>query len=147
VLPSAQVHTHEAEAYLHPRSQRPERQTILVVEDDQLVRRSLVTFIGSLGFSVFSASSAEEALDYTLCHPIHLLLTDFHLPVRNGIELASSMRAKGTKVPVVLLSGYLTDQARQEAKEAGIEVFLRKPADLPLLEQTLVSLFRGIGRR
>lgn len=55
------------------------------------------------------------------------------------------MRTKGTNVPVILLSGHLTDQARQEAKAAGIEVFLRKPTDLPLLEQTLVSLFQGKG--
>ena len=144
-MPSAQVDIHEAEVHLHPRFPTPERQTILVVEDDQLVRRSLVTFIRSLGFSVLSASSAEEALDYTVRHPIHLLLTDFHLPVRNGVELASSMRTKGTNVPVILLSGYLTDQARQEAKAAGIEVFLRKPTDLALLEQTLVSLFQGNG--
>lgn len=145
-MSSAPVHTSEAEVHLHPRSGTPEKQTILVVEDDQLVRRSLETFIRSLGFSVFSASSAEEALDYTVRHPVHLLLTDFQLPVRNGIELASSMRTKGTKVPVVLLSGHLTDQARQEAKAAGIEVFLRKPADLGLLEQTLFGLFQGDSR-
>jgi len=121
------------------------RETILVVEDDQLVRKSLVLFIRSLGYSVLDAGSAEEALDCSMREPISLLLTDLHLPARNGLELAGALRARGTTVPVVLLSGYLNEQAQIQAKQVGINAFLRKPTDLPLLERTLLGVFNKMA--
>ena len=111
--------------------------TVLIVEDDDLFRKSLTTFLSSLGYEALTARSGEEALDQCSKWPVSACVSDFHLPAMNGIELAEALRARGLEIPVVLLSGYLTDSVLQEARSAGIEMFLRKPTDLGMLKQTI----------
>jgi two-component system response regulator len=119
------------------------RRTVLIVEDDDLFRKSLTTFVSSLGYTTVAARSAEEALDECAAESIGACVSDFHLPAMNGIELAEALRNRGHRIPVVLLSGCLTDEVRAEAKLAGIMMLLRKPADLGLLQQTIARLFVG----
>jgi len=119
--------------------------TILIVEDDDLFRKSLTTFVSSLGYATLSARSAEEALDECTKGRIGACVSDFHLPAMNGIELAEALRTRGLEIPVVLLSGYLTEAVRAEAKVAGIMTLLRKPTDLGQLQQTIARLFTGEG--
>ncbi|MGB2960770.1 MAG: response regulator [Bacteroidota bacterium] len=121
------------------------RRTILIVEDDDLFRKSLTTFVSSLGYTTLSARSAEEALDECTKGSIGACVSDFHLPAMNGIELAEALRTRGLEIPVVLLSGYLTDAVRAEAKVAGVLTLLRKPTDLGQLQQTIARLFTGKG--
>lgn len=111
--------------------------TVLIVEDDDLFRKSLTTFLSSLGYIALPARSAEEALDQCSRRTVSACVSDFNLPAMNGIELAEAFRARGLEIPVVLLSGYLTDSVLQEARSAGINMFLRKPTDLGMLQQTI----------
>ncbi len=119
------------------------RPAILIVEDDDLFRKSLTTIVSSLGYVTLSARSAEEALDECASESVGACVLDFHLPAMNGIELAEALRNRGLDIPVVLLSGHLTDAVRAEAKRAGIRTFLSKPVDLGLLEQTIARFFTG----
>jgi hypothetical protein len=64
------------------------RRTVLIVEDDDLFRKSLTTFVSSLGYTTVAARSAEEALDECAAESIGACVSDFHLPAMNGIELA-----------------------------------------------------------
>lgn len=122
------------------------RQTILIVEDDRLFRRSLVTYLAAFGFEIVSAASAEEALGKVAERSVDLLVTDLVLPAGSGIELVRALRARGQTVPVVLLSGYLSSGACREARDAGIDVVLNKPADLAQLETAVWNCLRGRGR-
>jgi len=119
------------------------RPAILIVEDDDLFRKSLTTIVSSLGYVTLSARSAEEALDECARESVGACVSDFHLPAMNGIELAEALRNRGLDIPVVLLSGHLTDAVRAEAKRAGIRTFLCKPVDLGLLQQTIARFFTG----
>jgi len=123
----------------------PAGQTILIVEDDRLFRRSLVTYLAALGFETISAASAEEALGQVAHRHVDLLVTDLMLPAGSGIELVRAMRERGQFVPVVLLSGYLNSRAHREATETGIDVVLNKPADLVQLETAVWECLRGRG--
>lgn len=83
-------------------------ETILLVEDDPLVRAFTKTALSARGYKVFEAGSAEEAIRQvagTGLHP-HLLLTDVVLPGRNGPALASELRAQFPGLPVLFCSGY-----------------------------------------
>jgi CheY-like chemotaxis protein len=116
------------------------RRTVLIVEDDDLFRKSLTTFVSSLGYTTVAARSAEEALDECTKERFGACVSDFHLPAMNGIELAEALRTRGLEIPMVLLSGCLTDTVRAEARLAGIKTLLRKPADLWLLQHTISRL-------
>jgi CheY-like chemotaxis protein len=115
--------------------------TILVVEDDTLFRKALVTFLTTLGFHLVIAESAEEALTRLDKEVVHLALIDYHLPGMNGIELARVLHSHDAHPPMILLSGYLSERVQREAFDARITCVLRKPADMRILESTILQVF------
>ncbi len=114
--------------------------TILLVEDDDLTLRSLSMVVSALGHVVVAASCAEEALQVVQKKTVHLLMTDFHLPGINGVDLVTELRKCGHRVPVILISGYLNESVQEKARSAKINVMLPKPPDLRKLEATLTML-------
>ena len=82
--------------------------TILVVDDDALVRFPLVAFLQNLGHTILQASSGQEALRLLRegC-AVDLVLTDQGMPGLTGMQLISAMRYLGLIVPAVLATGYL----------------------------------------
>jgi two-component system, OmpR family, sensor histidine kinase TorS len=113
---------------------------ILVVEDDELLRRSLVTFLASLGYRPLVAGSGEEALVQTGQNRVDAVVTDLHLPLMSGIELAETLRTCGRPLPTILISGFLNESIRERARNAEIPVVLGKPAELTLLATHIGSL-------
>ena len=83
-------------------------ETLLVVDDDPMVRQVEVKFLSRLGYKVLQADGAAEALrlaDATAA--IHLLITDFSMPEIDGVELTRRFRAVHPKTPVLMVSGSL----------------------------------------
>jgi CheY-like chemotaxis protein len=120
---------------------------ILVVEDDDLLRRSLVTYLSSLGYRAIGASSSEEALVLASRTELSAVVTDFHLPAMNGIELVRALsRPGGRHLQAVLMSGLLDAAILKAARELGIPAVLSKPEGLPALGATLQNLI-GAPRR
>lgn len=113
---------------------------VLVVEDDELFRRSLCTFVSALGYEPEAASSADEALRVISRNPVDLVLTDYHLQTSNGLDLIEALRASGPIVPSVLLSGYLSDDVHRRASHLHVDAVLRKPVDLEQLSGLIPSL-------
>lgn len=111
---------------------------ILIVEDDQLFRRALATYLVSRGFRTRVVASAEEALESTEWPKVDLVLIDYFLPGMDGIELARALRARNITHPrLVLMSGYLPPSVYDEAKAATIEAVLHKPYDMETLDEKL----------
>ncbi len=103
--------------------------TILVVEDDELVRMVAVDALELLGFRVEEAGSAREATDKFRAAPdsIQAALIDVGLPDQKGDELALTLRGIAAKLPIVIVSGYGSGIAQGPLKnETGIG-FLGKP--------------------
>jgi two-component system cell cycle sensor histidine kinase/response regulator CckA len=86
-------------------------ETVLVVEDQEDVRRVIRTILESYGYHVVEAKDGAEALRLTEEHPteIHLLLTDVILPGMNGKALSEHMRVLLPKLRVIFMSGYPED--------------------------------------
>jgi signal transduction histidine kinase len=95
------------------------RGTVLLVDDEDLVRQSTADMLNELGYSVVEAASAEEALALIDSKRFDLLITDHLMPGISGTELARTIRTVKPGVPVLLISGY--------AEAEGIE------PDLPRL--------------
>jgi two-component system cell cycle sensor histidine kinase/response regulator CckA len=101
-----------------------QRQTLLVVEDSDSIRRLMVRKLTQAGFAVIEAGSGPEALRVLDEHPdpIDILITDLSLPVMDGMELFLEMRARQPKLPVLFVSGAV--------QEGMPETFLAKPFGL-----------------
>jgi PAS domain S-box-containing protein len=113
-------------------------ETILLVEDETVLRNMSRVYLESKGYTVLDASNANEALG--LCRnyqkPIHVLITDMVMPGLGGSELAKSVLELRPGLAVVLMSGY-TDRAL-DSEAAGIEAqFLQKPFSLDALGRTV----------
>jgi two-component system cell cycle sensor histidine kinase/response regulator CckA len=103
--------------------------TILVVDDEEIVRRAVRRILGSGGLTVVEASSSREALELFQEKPdgYDAALVDLIMPGTSGIELVEELRSLRPDFPIVLSSGY---DARALAEDAGGEAgtyFLQKP--------------------
>ena len=104
-------------------------ETVLVVEDEDAVRRIVETTLGRLGYEVLVASSAEEAEEVFSAHGggVVLLLTDLVMAGRNGTKLHEILRAKCPALKVLYMSGHVEDAiARRRALDSVTEL-LQKP--------------------
>jgi two-component system cell cycle sensor histidine kinase/response regulator CckA len=124
---------------------RPDRlegdETVLVCEDDDLVRALIQTMLTENGYRVLAASRPDEALDLATAHgdPIDVLVTDVVMPQMSGPELVKRLEATRPDVKVVLLSGYSAETVGELHLPDG-SVFLQKPFDDVTLLQRIRAL-------
>ena len=120
------------------RSDRPARRfQILVVEDDEDVRRAVVEGLQSLGYGVCAVPSAEEGLKSVAQAAPDLLFVDYAMPGMNGAEFILAARAGGATMPVVVASGY----ADMQEVERLIDTrhFLSKPFDIAAMARVVAN--------
>ncbi len=101
---------------------------VLIVEDEDKLRRVLELQLRSAGFEADLASSAEEALK--LVDRADLILTDLRLPGMDGLELLALIRRQNMQTPVLVMTAYGTIEAAVKAMKAGAADFLPKPFSL-----------------
>ncbi len=98
--------------------------TVLVVEDDELVRETVVGELADQGYVVIEAVTAEEGLEILEKRPVGVLFTDIRLPGRmDGWDLAEAARTLNPNLPVIYATGYSPEAPRFVEKS----IFLRKP--------------------
>ncbi len=114
-------------------------ESVLLVEDDDAVRRVTSRMLEGLGFRVIAAAGPRQALDLARDHigAIDLLLSDVVMPGINGREMAEALRRLRPGVKVVFVSGYTDDVALLQQLRAQTLFFLQKPFTAPALAQML----------
>jgi PAS domain S-box-containing protein len=107
-------------------------ETILVVEDEQAVRKPSCEFLRQSGYTVLEAGNGQEALDLveTHPHPIHLLITDVVMPVMSGAELAEGFHRLHPEAKVLFMSGYAETVVKNHRILDLRGNFLQKPFSL-----------------
>ena len=105
--------------------------TILVVDDERNIRRTLQMVLGGAGFDTLEAGSAEEALNLLEGREVDLVLLDLKLPNMNGLEALSKIRARPdtARLPVIVISGHASVAEAVEAVQMGATDFFEKPLD------------------
>ena len=98
---------------------------ILLVDDDEMIRRILSDILSNLGFSVVTASGGNEALDVFAGGGIGLTLTDRNMREMDGIELTRRIKQLSREHPVVMVSGMT--EAETMCAENLADAFLAKP--------------------
>ena len=110
--------------------------TILIVDDEPGIRRSLGDSLSEEGYGVLKAERGEHALDL-LTQPdgdgVHLLLLDVWLPGIDGLETLKQAKALRPELPVVMISGHGNIDTAMQATKLGAFDFLEKPVDLDRL--------------
>jgi len=104
------------------------KKRILIVEDEDKLRRILELQLIDSGFDAVKAATAEEALP--LIDRADLILTDFKLPGMSGLEMLQLIRRQNTQIPVIVMTAFGTIENAVEAMKAGASDFLLKPFDL-----------------
>jgi len=109
---------------------------VLVVDDDPVVRKSFDRVLSSKGYAVITAENGEEALRKLNEEKYDLVYTDIRMPGMSGLEVAEEVKARKPWTPVVIITGYGTDEAETRAKAAGIASFLHKPLSPKMIEES-----------
>ena len=107
-------------------------ETILVVEDELMIREMLCESLEEIGYTVLAAGDATEAIERCRNHggAIHLLLADVVLPAMGGRELAQELSALRPEMKVVFMSGYTDDAVVRHGVFTSTMRFLQKPFTL-----------------
>jgi len=109
--------------------------TVLVVDDDESVRKAMKRLLMSNGYLVLTFESAEDLLLYNLTWDKVCLLLDIRLSGLSGLNLSARLAASGVKCPVIFMTAYDNSEWPEKAEKAGAIAFLRKPFG----EQSLLS--------
>jgi len=104
-------------------------ETILLVEDDEAVRRLVRRTLEKQGYQLLVAASGTEALEIVQGHPgrIHLVISDVVMPQMGGRQLAERLQALRPKIRVLFVSGYTENSILSRGNLAEGEAFLQKP--------------------
>jgi two-component system, cell cycle sensor histidine kinase and response regulator CckA len=113
--------------------------TILVVEDEHLMRRLLERVLCTDDTSVLLAADGEEAIDMYRDHKqeIGVVLLDLGLPKLSGWEVFKNLKQQNPDVCVIVASGYLDPDLKSRMHDAGVQYFIEKPYKLNELLATL----------
>lgn len=119
-----------------------ETKTVLLVEDNETIRRAFCILLEEEGYRVLEAGSGQEALDAATNQPPHIILLDLGLPDINGLEVTRQLRATDAtrETPIVALTGRALETDEAACLAAGCTAYLSKPVDSASLLRTIEDL-------
>jgi FixJ family two-component response regulator len=122
---------------------------VMIVDDDESIRRAARRLIKSYGFPVETFASAEDFLSSGRLHETACLVLDVQMSGLNGLELQSRLITDGHQVPIIFITAFNDENARAQALKAGALGYLVKPfEEADLLTAINIALRRQeIGRQ
>ena len=115
--------------------------SILIVEDEEVLRQSLGELLTDEGYDVHQAGDGKLAYDFILKQPVDLILTDIRMPNMDGIELLGKLQQTAPQTPVIILTAYGTVESAVAAMRAGAYDYLLKPVNF---DDVLLKVERAI---
>ncbi len=116
---------------------------IMLIDDEQSIVDSIQIILTNLGYKVFPYNDSISALDAFQKDPrgYELVITDYTMPNKTGIEIAEKIKGIRKDVPVILCSGFVYKDMEEAARKAGINEILRKPINTFELATAIRRLF------
>jgi DNA-binding NtrC family response regulator len=103
--------------------------SILIVDDEQEIRESLEQILGTEGYRVDSAATADEGMKKIEEGIFDLVLLDISLPDRHGLEVLRTIRRENPDIGVIMITAYDSSQMAFQASKEGAESYITKPWD------------------
>jgi putative two-component system response regulator len=119
-----------------------ERTTVLVVDDEEGIRKALERFLTRLGYQVAVAANATEALERLAADRPQTMLCDIRMPDTSGVELLPKVLAQDPDLAVIMLTAIDEPRTAIECLKLGAYDYLIKPVDLDELELALQHALR-----
>ncbi len=118
---------------------------ILVVDDDHMVNKSFERVLTNKGYRVDTALSGREAFEKYAGADFDMVFTDLRMPGQDGLELAKRIKEMNPWLPIVVVTGYGTQEAEEKAKAIGIAEFLQKPLTPSIIEEVAARIMGRIA--
>ena len=112
---------------------------VLVVEDELLIRWSIVETLTTAGCSVTEAGDAASALEAAAAEDFDAVVLDYRLPDSNDLTLLQALRDQLPESRVVMMSAFGTPDMIQRAKALGVRGFLDKPFEMEALKNLVTN--------
>jgi CheY-like chemotaxis protein len=120
-------------------------ESILVVDDEVLLRDTLKEYLGNAGYRIATATNGIEALEYFKVHynSIDLVITDLGMPEMGGEELYRVLHKIDPTLKVIITSGYLNGFARSQLLQMGVKNVLTKPYRMREIKRIVRAVLNG----
>jgi FixJ family two-component response regulator len=119
---------------------------VMIVDDDDSIRKSVRRLMKSYGFAVETFASAAEFLDSDRLDKTSCLILDVHMPGMDGLDLQKRLVASGCAIPIIFITAFADDRARTQAMEAGAVAYLPKPFGDEELVNCIHTALQQAGR-
>ena len=119
--------------------------TILVVDDEPMALKLVQSILAKRGLHVLASTSAKQAIELFVSHEktIDLLISDVVMPEMNGPQLASRLVSMNPDLPVLFMSGFVTENEVADTSLISQFAFIRKPFRPATLVQAVQKMLTG----
>lgn len=124
------------------RPKGPERPRVLVVDDEPSIRELLTRTLALTEYEVEAVADGRTGLERLRLGPYDLLIADLRMPVMDGLTLIREARRLQPTLPVIIITGYSSEQSAIDAVNLGVVGYLVKPFRVP---QVLSAVSRALG--
>lgn len=119
---------------------------IVVIEDNDSLRRAIARSLSEGGYRVSAFSCAEEFIEDPRSNDPNMLLIDVNLPGESGLSLTARMRRLQPSIGIIILSGRARPADRRDGYEMGADIYLTKPVDPDELNAAVRALLRRVAQ-
>jgi DNA-binding response OmpR family regulator len=119
--------------------------SVLIVDDERLIARTLASALAEAGFEAQTASNAEVAEKIAAEEAFDLVIVDNRLPKGSGLGLLKKLKAGNAETKVILMTAFDSPETKAEAKRLGVQRYITKPFDLDRMIAEVEALV-GPGR-
>jgi DNA-binding response OmpR family regulator len=120
---------------------------VLVADDEPGVIQLLRQFLKANGYEVVTASNGEQALEKIQQEDLQMVLLDFKMPGKNGIDVLKEIKKERPDICVILFTGLSDEEIGPRAIAAGADDFIKKPFNLNTLQNALWWRLKGFQIR
>lgn len=101
---------------------------VLVADDSGTMRKIIIRSLNAVGVSdIVEAADGQEAIDAYKAEPVDLILTDWNMPNKSGLDVVTEIRALGSTVPIIMVTTEAQKSQVIAAIQAGVSDYLTKP--------------------
>lgn len=118
------------------------RPSILVVDDELLIRDLLYDFFSGQGWQIAVAENGDKAIDILNSREIDLLLTDIRMPDMDGLTLTNYAREHFPSIPVIIITGFPSVDSAVTALRSKVEDYVVKPFNINQLYKTIEATLK-----
>jgi DNA-binding NtrC family response regulator len=113
---------------------------ILLIDDDAWIRDSMSVCLSCEGCRVTTAKTAREGLDFLRQGGVDILICDYQLPDRDGLDLLREAKGVAPEVPMILITAFGSRQLYAQAADIGVDIFIDKPFNSHTIEHAITRL-------